>query len=105
MRIYYRVDPKFHESIEKNAKSVGLDLIGPERFVLTKVSSKRDKQEYHNGYINEGVVFIIGNESDVWIMIENMNSWFKTSPVLKCTETATGFAIETKNSHYKLHRS
>src|ERR1035437_9780826 len=100
MKILHGVDPKYLESIEKNAKLVGLDQIDSGRYNLRKTGSTSSPEEKYDQYINHGDVRIVGDDKYVWIAVMNIDSWFKTSQVIKCTKTDKGFDIETKNSFY-----
>ncbi len=104
MKILKDVDKKFHDSIKKNAKESGLDQIGPESFSLYKTGIKSLGHKLHD-FVDRGNVFIVGNDDYVWIVLMNLGSWFKTSPVLECVRTDMGFDIETENSYYRLDRN
>ena len=103
MKILSQVDKKFHKTIKKNAKLVGLDQIGSEEYRLYKVGTKANPDApFENQYIDRGLAYIVGDNKYVWITIMNWNTWFKSSPVLKCTKYRYGFEIETENSIYHL---
>lgn len=103
MKILSQVDKKFHKYIKKNAKLVGLDLIGPEEYRLYKVGTKADPDApFENEYIDRGKILIVGDDKYVWIAILNRDTWYKTSAVLKCTKYKYGFELETQNSIYHL---
>jgi hypothetical protein len=103
MKIFSKVDKKYHKDIKKNAKRVGLDLIGPEWFRLYKTGVKSLNYKMDD-YVDQGEVSLVGNDEHVWIVVNNHGSWFKTSPVLECTKTRAGFDIETLNSFYRLEK-
>jgi hypothetical protein len=92
------------EATLKNAAKVGLDQIEDVVYSLHKIGEKNaSSRGYPTKFrIGRGYVSLIGTDDDVWIYLEGLKDWFKTSPVLKVTKLPNGYALETKNSFYEL---
>ncbi len=105
MKILKGIDEKYREAITKNAKEVGLDQVDQDLYKLYKTGNKGSAEHpayTQDDFIERGYVSIVGNDKYVWIVVMNITSWWKTSPVLKCIKTEKGFNIETENSFYRL---
>lgn len=105
MNIHITSETPNRRVVEENAKKVGLDLIPEgEPFSLYKTGAKNSSPY---GYADEmfcerGVPVILGNGSQVAILVENQGRWFRTSPIVKCEKDGDVYKIETKNSFYEL---
>lgn len=103
MKIHPEVQNK--EAVKTLARKVGLNKIKAKPIYSLHKTGAKNSSPY--GYADEmfcgsGNVYIIGTENHVWIAVIGLNTWFKTSPVLSCIKTDTGFNIETENSFYEL---
>lgn len=98
--------------IKRIAITIGLSEIDyNESYDLIKLGAKNQSEL---GYpdkmtaFQKGKVYLVGNTDKdgincVWLIIENISSWFKTSPILSCKKSKNNsFLIETQNSYYKL---
>lgn len=98
--------PKLVKGIKAAAKKVGLDKLDcTSHYTLKKLGAKtKSPHGYPNKYtVCKGLVTIVGDGGDnVWLAMESLQSWFKTSPVVSCKITDEGYKIETANSFYML---
>ena len=108
MKVHPQV--KDQANAKKLARAVGLNKIKAKPiYSLYTTGIKNESTGYsYPIYAGEGNVFIIAQDSFVWIAVIGPNTWFKTSPVLKCEAFSNlemnyrGFKIETDNSYYEL---
>lgn len=98
------------EQVEQEAKRLGLDAIDfSKAYDLYKVGAKNKSSL---GYPDEfkaaraAEIKIIGicegSTTLVWILADEIISWFKTSPILSSSAKDGVISIETYNSTYEL---
>ena len=106
MKVYSGItDAALIKQIKTNAKAVGLDKIDYKGFYLLKKLGAKNKSTrgYPDAFVaGRGSVSLVGKDEFVWIVVEGIREWFKTSPVLSCKKTKEGYKIETENSYYLL---
>lgn len=101
---------KFKSEIKRVATLRGLSLIDfDETYSLVKTGAKRKTSNGHPDKmiaLGRGVVSVVGTVQDgetfVWIAVESISEWFKTSPILSCKKQDDIYKIETENSYYEL---
>jgi hypothetical protein len=102
-----------HKSeIKRVATLLGLNQIDfDETYSLYKLGAKNASRL---GYpdkmlaMRAGGVAIVGvveeEKTHVWIVVESLRDWFKTSPIVSCKKDGENFLIETENSYYELRK-
>ena len=104
---------KIHPAVEdkKNAKllarKVGLNKTKAKvQYSLHKIGAKNTSPYGYADQMNcgTGFVSILAQDNHVWFLLDGINTWFKTSPVLSCQLIEGGFKIETANSFYELRK-
>lgn len=108
MRVHNKIlsmKPELEDVIKSNAKKVGLDWPNFDKhYILKKLSAKTSSPlGYPDSYtVLSGHISLIGNVDFVSLYMESLLGWFRTSPVISCKKSDTGFEIETENSVYFL---
>ena len=105
MNIHPGIPASYHEEILEAAKKANLDVIEDwgSTFYLTKISGS-DNRIIPEGRVGRGSLSLIGSEGHVGLYLNSTDEWFRTSAVINCVKTDTGYEITTQNSVYKLEQ-
>ena len=107
MKIHRHINDSQADVIREMAISIGLDAIDYKKMHrLYKIASKDSysfaielKEKRLSG---KGDIQLLGSGKYVWLYMEDGLTWFKTSPIISCKSTGSGFILETENSFYEL---
>ena len=99
------IPESYHEEILEAAKKANLDIIENwgSTFYLTKISGSNNRI-IPEGRVGRGSLSLIGSKGHVGLYLNSPDEWFRTSAVVSCVKTDTGYEITTLNSVYKLDR-
>lgn len=105
MIIHVGIPAQYHEEILEAAKKAKLDIIEDwgSTYYLTKVSGNNNRI-IPEGRVGRGSLSLIGSKGHVGLYLNSSDEWFRTSSVVSCVKTDTGYEITTQNSVYKLDR-
>jgi len=103
MKIHPAINDEQVDEIMEIARSKGLDIIDYDKFYnVYKIGCKFGNLYKKKEPRAAGKIMLIGLQKNVWIYIQSMSSWFKTSPIITCKKDKDSIIIETMNSLYQL---
>jgi len=105
MKVHQGVEDK--KNARRLAKKVGLNKVKTkDTYTLYKTGAKVSSPYGYPDemYCERGNVYVAAHEEHIWIIVDYLGRWFKTSPVLSCVPIENGFKLETHNSYYELRK-